>query len=780
MSVSPRKKKLHTTPGRFAQSSLEYLLLVAGAILVSTVILIMIQLTLSQGGSIVSNNLNTYASLGGNNSGNPSVCGNLICEAGEDCSICSSDCTCGLPDVFIVATDASAGENGAAPDDGLFTISRTGSLAQPLDVQYSISGSAVNGTDYATIPLNATIPANAASTVVIISPLDDSNPESTEDVTIALVDVGTYNIGSPNRDQVFISDDDAASTPSVSLSVADALAGEAGDPGKITITRSIIDTTPLVITIVIAGTATNNSDYSFIAPTVSIPANVASVDVDVLPIQDAQIEGVEFVDFTITPGAGYVLGSPLNGTVNIADDDAGASLDACDNYNSSNVNKPGTYPSYTSLFQQSWTWRRTLNPATDIDVGAGLDSASLVTSYTNAACGSTIVVHDLPLSGELDGFKLQSKDCKTNPIHIYFVNPTIINGGGPGGDVINIDNVKGLVIDGMNNLKVTTPQGVKVRAIFFIGHQSTSGPVYTATEKVVLKNMEVDGGYHASGQDGAKWGLFGDGNTDIAFCNMNVHDIWMEHGFYFHTIGGNFEIVKSHINNVGRTCMQIRDDWQATPSSTYVYADNECYNSCEGGALTADDPSGTWWVHGNKIAKAVQGFVSIDSQQQGYYDHRDGHVYFYDNKIYMGLNPIRSTWAGKSCISPSSQFQTRDGGASFYSQNNLFIVKNASSNIYFREYVNPNSTTHFPNILVESRNNTFANSAFGTNPANAKVARWDYLNSAQKYTLKVSQWQQTIPSIYKNTAYDLPGQSTYVGDPVQIQNLIDTHFSNIP
>ncbi len=57
--------------------------------------------------------------------------------------------TAQIPLVSVDATDANAAEAGADP--GTFTITRTGPTAAPLVVDYTIAGSATNGTDYAAI-----------------------------------------------------------------------------------------------------------------------------------------------------------------------------------------------------------------------------------------------------------------------------------------------------------------------------------------------------------------------------------------------------------------------------------------------------------------------------------------------------------------------------------------------------------------------------------------------------------------------------------------------------
>src|SRR5205814_621961 len=73
------------------------------------------------------------------------------------------------PTVTVVATDASASESG---DTGTFTISRTGSTAAALTVNYSIGGSADNGVDYQSLSGSVTISAGSSSAAVIVTPID--------------------------------------------------------------------------------------------------------------------------------------------------------------------------------------------------------------------------------------------------------------------------------------------------------------------------------------------------------------------------------------------------------------------------------------------------------------------------------------------------------------------------------------------------------------------------------------------------------------------------------
>jgi hypothetical protein len=71
-----------------------------------------------------------------------------------------------------------------------------------------MGGSATNGVDYATLSGTATIPANAASTTLTITPLDDPLAEGAETVTVTVTAGLGYRKGSPGSATVTIADND--------------------------------------------------------------------------------------------------------------------------------------------------------------------------------------------------------------------------------------------------------------------------------------------------------------------------------------------------------------------------------------------------------------------------------------------------------------------------------------------------------------------------------------------------------------------------------------------
>ncbi len=100
------------------------------------------------------------------------------------------------PSVSVIAIDNEASENPL--DTATFEVSlnfvNTGS---PLTINYSISGTATNGTDYNVLSGTVTIPTGQQSQQIIITPVDDTEVETSETVTLTLQEGAGYNIIAP-------------------------------------------------------------------------------------------------------------------------------------------------------------------------------------------------------------------------------------------------------------------------------------------------------------------------------------------------------------------------------------------------------------------------------------------------------------------------------------------------------------------------------------------------------------------------------------------------------
>ena len=106
-----------------------------------------------------------------------------------------------FPTVSIQATRPLASRSPSQA--GVFTITRTGSTTAALSVSYSPSGTAINGTDYASLSGSVSIPAGSATATVSISPVNGVFPADTT-AQLTLLPAAAYNLGRNSTDTVKI------------------------------------------------------------------------------------------------------------------------------------------------------------------------------------------------------------------------------------------------------------------------------------------------------------------------------------------------------------------------------------------------------------------------------------------------------------------------------------------------------------------------------------------------------------------------------------------------
>ncbi|MGC4016594.1 MAG: Calx-beta domain-containing protein [Luteolibacter sp.] len=136
-----------------------------------------------------------------------------------------------LPTVSVTTPLPSASESG--PVAGKFTVSRTGTTVAALTVNVAMSGTAANGTDYASVAATVTIPAGSASTDVMITPTADTVAEGDETAVLTVSANAAYTLGATVSGTVTIADlpVDAWKKTKFGASANDpAVAGDGADP----------------------------------------------------------------------------------------------------------------------------------------------------------------------------------------------------------------------------------------------------------------------------------------------------------------------------------------------------------------------------------------------------------------------------------------------------------------------------------------------------------------------------------------------------------------------
>jgi gliding motility-associated-like protein len=229
----------------------------------------------------------------------------------------------------ITATDNTAAENTPANSTGSFTvdIGSPNTTGNPITINFTISGTAVNGTDYTDIGASVTIADGDQTAEITITPTDDLLVEGTETVTVTLATGTGYDLGAvaTRTGTVNIADNDVFE---VSIAATDTDAAEntpANAVGTFTVRLDAVNNTgnPIIVNFTASGTATNVADYGDIGSSVSIPDGSQTAAITIRPVDDNIVEGQESVTITLGSGTTYVVAAnPDNSdTVNITDND---------------------------------------------------------------------------------------------------------------------------------------------------------------------------------------------------------------------------------------------------------------------------------------------------------------------------------------------------------------------------------------------------------------------------------------------------------------------------
>jgi len=221
-------------------------------------------------------------------------------------------------------------DGGESTGDGSFKLALPGTYTfkQDMTVTYTVSGSAIPGTDYTALSGSATLVAGQNSVLVTVPVLNDALIEGDESVVITPepVTVDTFHFAAGDPCTVMIIDDDDDNLK-VAVSAYDTTGGEPGDTAlfRVSLANGNAASVPVTVTYSVEGTATNGSDYDTLTGTVVIPVDSNGVLIPVIVKDDELVEGTESVKLTLE-GVTSTLpfsvdGSRNTDSVTITDDD---------------------------------------------------------------------------------------------------------------------------------------------------------------------------------------------------------------------------------------------------------------------------------------------------------------------------------------------------------------------------------------------------------------------------------------------------------------------------
>ncbi len=221
-----------------------------------------------------------------------------------------------LATLAVSASDAIASE--ATGDTGTFLVTRSGSTALPLTVNYALGGSATHGVDYERLPGVLTIPAGSSMGSITVTPIDDGFGEPQQTVSLQLRSGTGYVVGSSGIATVDIVDN--TDIPVVTVGVSNGTISEPATAGSFRFTTTGTGNGNITVRYTVTGTATAGIDYVPLSGTLSMGKNT-TVEVPVTPIDDALLEGYETITVTIAPDPAYSMFLDTTATLDLVDDD---------------------------------------------------------------------------------------------------------------------------------------------------------------------------------------------------------------------------------------------------------------------------------------------------------------------------------------------------------------------------------------------------------------------------------------------------------------------------
>ena len=227
----------------------------------------------------------------------------------------------------ILDDDAAAvSVTASSSPDGSFQVTRVGSTASPVTVNFNLTGTATRGSDY-TLRTNGillsqntvTIPAGTNAVLIAVQPIDDGAEEFEETVKLTLRNVPSGRVAAPISATVYLADNDG----SIQFERANFAANEGDGVVPITIRRTGNTSGTVTVDYVVSNsTAVNGTDFFGTNGTVTFFPGQLTTNFTITLTNDTLVEGNEALNFALANAQGGLpLGGQSTATLNILDDD---------------------------------------------------------------------------------------------------------------------------------------------------------------------------------------------------------------------------------------------------------------------------------------------------------------------------------------------------------------------------------------------------------------------------------------------------------------------------
>ncbi|QZT37366.1 hypothetical protein K5X82_00390 [Halosquirtibacter xylanolyticus] len=187
-----------------------------------------------------------------------------------------------IPQISLETTETTIAEN--ATSALVVTVKSNITVNTPLEVKLQVSGTAIAGVNYQTLPESVVIPANQSSVKLFVNPINVSTIEANKVVKIEVAPSAIYQIGTPTAVEITIEDNQtpASDAPEVSFATTSVLTNlylEEEHVISVGLSKSLAS--DITIPFEISGTLVEGTDYvveGITANQITIPAGNVSAN----------------------------------------------------------------------------------------------------------------------------------------------------------------------------------------------------------------------------------------------------------------------------------------------------------------------------------------------------------------------------------------------------------------------------------------------------------------------------------------------------------------------
>ena len=189
-----------------------------------------------------------------------------------------------------------------------------------ITVDFTLSGTAINGTDYNLSNGTVTIPAGQTTANIVLPVLNDKLKKENTTVIFTLSNPTNATLGTYTTYTYTISNDN--SLPTIGFTTPDSTGLESVSPINIPVSIPVSYPNDITVDFTLSGTAINGTDYNLSNGTVTIPAGQTTANI-VLPVLNDKLKKENTtVIFTLSNPTNATLGTYTTYTYTISNDNS--------------------------------------------------------------------------------------------------------------------------------------------------------------------------------------------------------------------------------------------------------------------------------------------------------------------------------------------------------------------------------------------------------------------------------------------------------------------------